>query len=589
MKLEEAIENIFSTYECDNQDKFPYFLIVGAGISAPEIPLSSTIVSYCKKKCEGNTSFDSWKKESESMDQSEKYSFWLSKAFPEKETRRQFFKKMIVDAKITSSNFQIANILSSKKLFNLVITTNFDNQIEQALNLLNCFDYYTSSNVSSNFSINLRTNDIQIIHVHGDYRNYDLKNLKSELKETALNSNMMSMKDVLDQALKYRSPIIVGYSGWENDIVMTALRERLKYETPYRFYWFCYNKESYESLPEWLKTNNNVCFVCVEGFTSQEEIDFSKTLERIDFKTEVIGVTVLPSNAVFSSFREKFEIGNPELFENPLLPCVNIVNQMSKIEPVYNIKSLLDENKVLLKIHESNKRNTERIINLFNDKQFQEFVHCIKRYLGKKSTLSDSDYKIILNNYVLNIFDKSEVASNLKNDLYRFLFRIPMFRNNEDTRIAAFKALFYMRQNINENDLLVYFRKLYSLYEGTNDINIIVVVQTRFSLVRNVDVDIFEQEYNLTKEFFKGTNKTFFFVGLKFLPEFIILITLQSLKTNNKKILIEFLTVLNNDSFSELRKTQKIQHNLKLSIKSIEEKGVFNDEIFAATKKNFNL
>ena len=32
MKLEEGINEIFDIYSCNNSEKFPYFLIVGAGV-----------------------------------------------------------------------------------------------------------------------------------------------------------------------------------------------------------------------------------------------------------------------------------------------------------------------------------------------------------------------------------------------------------------------------------------------------------------------------------------------------------------------------------------------------------------------------
>lgn len=49
------------------------------------------------------------------------------------------------------------------------------------------------------------------------------------------------------------SPLVIGYSGWENDVIMSELKERFKMPLKYKMYWFCHNEEDYKNLPLWIK------------------------------------------------------------------------------------------------------------------------------------------------------------------------------------------------------------------------------------------------------------------------------------------------------------------------------------------------
>jgi hypothetical protein len=49
-----------------------------------------------------------------------------------------------------------------------------------------------------------------------------------------------SMRDFLERLLSPRSPFVVGYSGWENDVFMSALKRRMKEGLKFNLYWFCY-------------------------------------------------------------------------------------------------------------------------------------------------------------------------------------------------------------------------------------------------------------------------------------------------------------------------------------------------------------
>ncbi len=72
---------------------------------------------------------------------------------------------------------------------------------------------------------------------------------------------------LLDQVMYRRSPLVVGYSGWDGDVITTAIQKRLKQgRLPRRVHWFCYKRTDADKLPQWLrdrggKADDDVCFV----------------------------------------------------------------------------------------------------------------------------------------------------------------------------------------------------------------------------------------------------------------------------------------------------------------------------------------
>src|SRR5439155_7544974 len=105
----------------------------------------------------------------------------------------------------------------------------------------------------------------QIVHVHGSYLFYDCANLRGEIVGRAQldRETSLTMVGLLDNVLWARSPIVVGYSGWEGDVIMSALKRRLGGGQPlgHTVYWVCYKREAAAQLPEWLRANGNVRFV----------------------------------------------------------------------------------------------------------------------------------------------------------------------------------------------------------------------------------------------------------------------------------------------------------------------------------------
>ncbi len=111
---------------------------------------------------------------------------------------------------------------------NLVVTTNFDDFLSQALSLFGR-RHIVCDHPRTLERIDLRSPDVQIIHIHGSYWFYDCCNLNAEISERAKGSSSTSftMLSTLDDILRTHSPLVVGYSGWEGDVFMNALQRRM--------------------------------------------------------------------------------------------------------------------------------------------------------------------------------------------------------------------------------------------------------------------------------------------------------------------------------------------------------------------------
>ena len=127
------------------------------------------------------------------------------------------------------------------------MTPNFDDQLSRALRLFGYDAEVIDNPATVDFLDRERTRDVQIVHVHGTYRHYDCRNLLPEIKANARSRG--GMRRFLAQLLdSHRSPVVLGYSGWEGDVIMSALSEHLRrrkrFGLPNKIYWFCYRREN---------------------------------------------------------------------------------------------------------------------------------------------------------------------------------------------------------------------------------------------------------------------------------------------------------------------------------------------------------
>lgn len=326
----------------------PFFFVVGAGISYPPVPLAANIIDHCQGIAKRYNRAE-LPNGQQTLDE---YSHWFSRAYPGARQRQHYLRSLIENKPLSLSSLRLAHLLSARKLTNLVVTTNFDDFIARALRLFGeepavCDHPRTVSRVDRERA------DIQIVHVHGSYLFYDCANLRGEVTGRARmdEETSFTMVGLLDSLLWTRSPLVIGYSGWEGDVIMSALKRRLRGGNPLAqsVYWFCYRRDDCARLPAWLRDSPDVRFV-----VPAEPVPEPATAVRAGIEARIGSrgadhppEPTLPAFAVFDRLNRAFEIGAPALFENPIgYFANNLETALPKTEGLagdpYGFKALID-------------------------------------------------------------------------------------------------------------------------------------------------------------------------------------------------------------------------------------------------------
>ncbi|MGD0015782.1 MAG: SIR2 family protein [Bryobacteraceae bacterium] len=252
LTLAEAVDQIRGA---SKRRRWPFFFMVGAGISCPSVPTAAEIVAECKR-------LYSRAQPPEGLSPMTEYSWWLEHAFPNAGDRQDYFEGLIGGKPITQASLHLAHLLLDGEISKLVITTNFDDFISRALDLFGT-PHVRCDHPDTIQRIDHTADRVQLVHVHGSYLFYDCCNLEGEIEPRAQQSavSTFSMRQFLEGLLNARSPLVIGYSGWEKDVFMSALHRRLATELRFNVYWFCYRRSEVDSLPQELRDHPNVTLV----------------------------------------------------------------------------------------------------------------------------------------------------------------------------------------------------------------------------------------------------------------------------------------------------------------------------------------
>jgi tetratricopeptide (TPR) repeat protein len=302
----------------------PFFFIVGAGISYPPIPLAAGIEQMCRKEI-ADQGLTPPPPGSSALD---RYQACFETAFSQAEERRIFLHQHLHAARISAANFRLAHLLGEGDLTKLVFTPNFDEMLTRALRLFG-HETIVCDHPKTTQRIDPSRSDLQVVHVHGAHWFYDCCNLRGEIEGQARSdfADSTSMGQLLDRVLAERSPIVVGYSGWEGDVVMTALRRRLQQPTlRFNLYWFCFRRSELDTLPGWLTSHASIRFVLppkppVDSGPEPARPDSRGAVEALSSERESDGGSgepVLPARDVFEAFIQKLDLRAPHLTDEPL-------------------------------------------------------------------------------------------------------------------------------------------------------------------------------------------------------------------------------------------------------------------------------
>jgi tetratricopeptide (TPR) repeat protein len=321
LQLEEAVDNILLGWKRTQEKKQPppFVFIVGAGVSYPPVPLGGQIAADCEKIARARKELST----PPSMSPMETYSFWFERAFPDATDRQQYLAGLIKEKPISPANFRLAHLLLANTISNLVVTPNFDDFLVRAFSLFGCDRIRVCDHPGIVYRVQPENqDDIQIVHVHGTYPYYDLANLVGDIEARAghVSGSAQTMLTLLDRIFADRSPIVIGYSGWDGDVIMTALRRRLGSPLARHMYWFCYSRRDFDALPSWVKRVRDVTFVVPPG-TGELGDSPGPTGEALAEPTRREGT--LPAQDVLDTLIRGAGLERPDLVRDPLIFFAN--------------------------------------------------------------------------------------------------------------------------------------------------------------------------------------------------------------------------------------------------------------------------
>jgi len=320
LQLPQAVREIKVTVKAHSR---AFFFMTGAGVSHPAIPLACQIAAECEAIAKKQ---ETWQMPTE-KGQAPAYAWYLQQAYPSPQDRKDYFEGLVKKAYVTKAIFRLSHLLIEPSVTNLVVTANFDDLLSKALNLFGV-QHVICDHSETTQRIELDSEQVQIVHIHGSHRFYDLCNLPGELGARASlpPDSTSSMGHFLDSLLRERSPLVTGYSGWEDDVFMTALKRRLKTALGYNVYWFCYRREDVDALPGWLTDADAVYLV-----VPPEAPERTRAMEMTGERSEAYR---LSAQRVFDEMNRVFAPKEPELTLDPLSFFVkHLRNSLPPVDP----------------------------------------------------------------------------------------------------------------------------------------------------------------------------------------------------------------------------------------------------------------
>lgn len=166
------------------------------------------------------------------------YSEILQDLFPTIGERQQFLSKYFEGKEPRQSHRYIAEMVE-KGLVKVILTTNFDRLIEQALDEREIPYCVIASGKDVNNATPLEHSRCWIVKLHGDYRQQNIKNTPEELAK--LDSAMeKKFREIVDRY----GLVVTGYSGSDEGI-MSVLRKRFP---RYTLYWLTQSGEANDDV-----------------------------------------------------------------------------------------------------------------------------------------------------------------------------------------------------------------------------------------------------------------------------------------------------------------------------------------------------
>ncbi|MBI5284913.1 MAG: hypothetical protein HY874_07435, partial [Chloroflexi bacterium] len=393
-----------------------FFFVVGAGISVPSVPVAQDLEREFRRVAE-----EYRRTEPPPRDNAlDRYSHWFSQAYPQRRQRRDYLRTLIEKKAVTQANLRLAHILLDGRVTRLVVTPNFDDLLARGLRLIGAAPI-VCDHPSTVARIEIGGPDVQLVHVHGTYWFYDCCNLGPEIEDRAAHSEetILTMSALLDNILADKSPLVVGYGGWDGDVIMTALRRRLNAGIRSNVYWFCHTRDEATTLPRWLVEHPSVYMVmppAEDRSPNRRAVDLGQTQQSLSSPKER---SALRAEEVFSALLQAIGAEVPLAIRNPvaflagqLRDQVDTGSTTGSPDDSYGLASVIERADAAARHYEeelARSDNIEHVRDLLRQSLFREAIHAIDGL--DRSNLTErelSDLAALAWDAAYGLFDDSE-------------------------------------------------------------------------------------------------------------------------------------------------------------------------------------
>jgi len=288
------------------------------------------------KRIPVNISNPSWKDFESLVINDARYSFWLD-LYSNSPKERQRFIEALIDNKSPNGAYIILALLIEMGYFHNILTTNFDDFINDALL------YYTSTRpkfyADDELSqyISVYSGKPNIIKLHGDYRYANIKNTADETLRLSI-----KMEEKLKELLQNFDLIVIGYNGADYSI-MNVLQQA---KSPNCELLWCGKDETdvHWRVANLINSTDNSWFVKTHSFDDiikdfyinfiQSPPDLvTKAKQRQDeIKDFVLEYSQVLQNDESVSDEEKIDLKNKDVIWNLYTKALNEQNNLEKIK-----------------------------------------------------------------------------------------------------------------------------------------------------------------------------------------------------------------------------------------------------------------
>ena len=451
LNLQEFVDEIYADYKQNDDSKYVFFL--GAGCSRSSgIPLASELSEIWYKELEKQTSkfnrFNKIKKinNKNKINYSKFYFEIFEELFPTPLSQQKEIQRLTED-KMPSSGYYSLVSLMQKTSFNTVITTNFDNLIQDALKY-SCKKRALVINHQDLAKFIERNNTPLITKIHGDSHMHPFNNKKETIEIPS------ELKDAIQGLFTNAKVIFIGYSG--NDKSIANLLESCKRID--QVYWFGTNQPTTTEIGTWWENTTCKTFVKERDFDIIMNLIKSKfDLDEPDFDTRAKKLKTSYGNYIDKEINELKEINKKTDINYMLLgnnysknkeynKAIESYEKAIKINPEYssafnNLGNVYSDNKEYNKAIESyekaikiNPEDSNAYINLFElelivGKSKNQKLH--KNYISHIRKSNESLFQYDMLNILRNIAEDKNV------DIKKLLIKY----NNETLEDWCFENL----------------------------------------------------------------------------------------------------------------------------------------------------